>query len=116
MLIILVIAVLLYGKRLPEVARSLGKGFAEFQKGLRGIEQELHSTINSSISPSSSSLSSSSSSSAAHPYADEVDDHEEATAPKFEPPPSEPQPALIENTHAPSQSPAEAVEGSSGVH
>ena len=37
MMIIGVIALLLFGKRLPEVARSLGKGFVEFKKGIRGI-------------------------------------------------------------------------------
>lgn len=34
MLIIMFLAVLLFGKRLPEVARSLGKGITEFKKGL----------------------------------------------------------------------------------
>ena len=29
------IALLLFGKRLPEVARSLGKGIVEFKKGVR---------------------------------------------------------------------------------
>ena len=35
LLILGVIAVLLFGERLPEVARSLGKGFMEFKKGIR---------------------------------------------------------------------------------
>ena len=30
------VAVLLFGKRLPEVGRSLGKGIIEFKKGLAG--------------------------------------------------------------------------------
>ena len=97
MLIILVIAVLLYGERLPEMARKFGKGFSEFQKGLRGIEQELHSAINSSVS-SSSVPSSSSYSSSEHTYHDEVDSYEEATAPKFEPPPSEHQAATVDGS------------------
>jgi sec-independent protein translocase protein TatA len=41
MLIVMGIAVLLFGKRLPEVGRSLGKGIVEFKKGLRGIEDDL---------------------------------------------------------------------------
>lgn len=40
LLVIMVIALLLFGKRLPEVARSLGKGVVEFKKGLKGIEDD----------------------------------------------------------------------------
>lgn len=42
MLVVLVLAVLLFGKRLPEVGRSLGKGIVEFKKGVQGIEEEIH--------------------------------------------------------------------------
>jgi sec-independent protein translocase protein TatA len=38
------IAVLLFGKRLPEVGRSLGKGIVEFKKGLSGAVDELDIT------------------------------------------------------------------------
>ena len=50
MLVVMGVAVLLFGKRLPEVGRSLGKGIIEFKKGLRGIEDEfdLSSTVSSS--------------------------------------------------------------------
>jgi TatA/E family protein of Tat protein translocase len=41
LIILLVIALLLFGKRLPEVGRGLGKGIIEFRKGLRGIEDEI---------------------------------------------------------------------------
>lgn len=69
------IAVLLFGKRLPEVGRSLGKGIVEFKKGIRGIEDELETATSggSQVSHDSSEP-----------------DYEEATAPKFEPPTSEP--------------------------
>jgi len=40
LVVIMVIALLLFGKRLPEVARSLGKGVVEFKKGLKGVEDE----------------------------------------------------------------------------
>lgn len=40
-IIILVIALLLFGKRLPEVGRSLGKGIIEFKRGIKGIEDEI---------------------------------------------------------------------------
>lgn len=39
--LILVVALLLFGKRVPEVARSLGKGIVEFKRGVRGIEDEV---------------------------------------------------------------------------
>ncbi|MBI3271375.1 MAG: twin-arginine translocase TatA/TatE family subunit [Planctomycetes bacterium] len=45
MLVIFVVALLLFGKRLPEVGRSLGKAFGEFKRGLRGIEDELKGEI-----------------------------------------------------------------------
>ena len=41
MLIVMGIAVLLFGKRLPEVGRSLGKGIVEFRKGLSGVGEDL---------------------------------------------------------------------------
>ncbi len=34
-------ALLLFGKRLPEVGRSLGKGIIEFKKGLAGVGEEI---------------------------------------------------------------------------
>ncbi len=41
MIIILLIALLLFGRRLPEVGKSLGKGIVEFKKGLKGIEEDI---------------------------------------------------------------------------
>ena len=43
-LIIGAFGLLLFGKRLPEVGRSLGKGIVEFKKGLAGIGDELEET------------------------------------------------------------------------
>ena len=39
--IILAIGLLLFGKRLPEIARNLGKGVVEFKKGLKNIEEDI---------------------------------------------------------------------------
>jgi len=39
--VILVIAAVLFGHKLPEVARSLGKGLIEFKKGVGGLEDEV---------------------------------------------------------------------------
>jgi sec-independent protein translocase protein TatA len=35
------VALLLFGKRLPEVGRSLGRGIAEFKKGLHEVQDEV---------------------------------------------------------------------------
>lgn len=45
-IIIGAIALLLFGKRLPEVARSMGKGIVEFKKGLKGIEDDVDTASN----------------------------------------------------------------------
>ncbi len=39
LLVIAFVALLLFGKRLPEVGRSLGKGIAEFKKGLKDVQE-----------------------------------------------------------------------------
>lgn len=36
-----ILGLLVFGKRLPEVGKSLGKSIVEFKKGLRGIEDEI---------------------------------------------------------------------------
>lgn len=45
--IILVLALLLFGKRLPEVGKSLGKGIIEFKKGLKGVEDDVEQNSSS---------------------------------------------------------------------
>ncbi len=40
-LVLLVFGLLIFGKRLPEVGRSLGQGIVQFKKGLKGIEDEI---------------------------------------------------------------------------
>ena len=77
MIIFGVIALLLFGKRLPEVARSLGKGIVEFKKGVRGIEDEMDENVHRRASQPQS-----------RPIPE--DDRAEVTAPKFEPPQFEP--------------------------
>lgn len=41
MIVLAVIGVLLFGRKLPEVGRYLGKGIVEFKKGIRGLEDEV---------------------------------------------------------------------------
>ena len=40
-IIILIAGVVLFGRRLPDVGRYLGKGIVEFKKGIRGIEDDI---------------------------------------------------------------------------
>jgi len=42
-IVLMVIGVLLFGRRLPEVGRYLGKGIVEFKKGIKGLEDEVDS-------------------------------------------------------------------------
>jgi len=41
LVIVGLIAVLLFGNRLPDMARNVGAGIGEFKKGIRGIESEI---------------------------------------------------------------------------
>jgi sec-independent protein translocase protein TatA len=41
--VIAIIGVLLFGRRLPEVGRYLGKGIVEFKKGIKGLEDDVDS-------------------------------------------------------------------------
>ena len=45
MLVVAVVALLLYGGDLPEVARTWGKHFAEFRRHLDGVRGELNAAI-----------------------------------------------------------------------
>ncbi len=84
LLIVGAVAVMLFGKRLPEVARSLGGSYRDFRRGLSEIQSQMNFSdsyydTTARSSPSSSSYK-----------AEESDDIEEPTAPRFElPPPPE---------------------------
>jgi len=41
-IVIGVILLLLFGRRLPEVGRSLGQGIVEFKKGLKDVTEEMN--------------------------------------------------------------------------
>ena len=45
MIVFGIIAVILFGSRLPSVARSLGKSIVEFKKGMNDIENEVKSSV-----------------------------------------------------------------------
>ena len=74
--IVAIVAVLLFGKRLPEVARSLGSSYQQFRKGLA----EIQSTVDIPRNTFSASTYTA-------PYkanTTPVDDREEPTGPKLE--------------------------------
>lgn len=81
MLVIGLVGVLMFGKRLPEVGRSLGKGLVEFKKGLSGVEDSL---------TSNDAMSSYSSSSSTFNQPERASDRIETAVPKFEPPTATP--------------------------
>jgi sec-independent protein translocase protein TatA len=84
LMVIGAVAVLLFGSNLPKVARSLGKSMTEFKKGMHDLQDELRQA---ETKPAP-----------VRRY-HEIDDREEATAPKFEPPAAEP---TLQEPHQPS--------------
>jgi len=94
-MVIALIAVMLFGKNLPGVARKFGKTYREFRKGLSEFQSsvkmdEYVSDVSNDYYSDSSSTSSSSASGADDWSADDYDDFEAPDVPMFEPPPSEP--------------------------
>ena len=43
-----IIALLLFGNRLPGMMRSLGRSVVEFKKGVNGIEEDINDAVRSS--------------------------------------------------------------------
>lgn len=69
LMIIGIIAVILFGGRLPSVARSLGKSIIEFKKGMNDLENEVKSSVYSEPAGQVG-----------------YSDHHEPASPRFEPP------------------------------
>lgn len=84
-----VIAILLFGKKLPDVARRVGGSYKDFRKGMNEVRSSYRDTTSGYMDDVNSNYS------AGSGYAGQEetsqDDYEEATAPRFEPPPVEPQ-------------------------
>ena len=87
MLLLGAIAVLLFGERLPEVAKSFGKGLMELKNGVRGLQDEIQNAVNSatSVEPPKRTTT----------YYGEPEDRKEATATEVRS-----RPLLLENRRA----------------
>ncbi len=98
MIVIGGLAVMLFGGRLPEVGRSLGRSIREFKKGMSGVEDELNqlrnefrdsaggSGYNSSMSSYNSHTSGYATDNYNYSSSGDVYDRSDVTVPKFEPP------------------------------
>jgi sec-independent protein translocase protein TatA len=52
MISLAVIVVLLFGRRLPDMGRSLGKAMAEFRKGMKGLDGDMDGGFSPPSGPS----------------------------------------------------------------
>ncbi len=70
-----IVAVVLFGRKLPEVARSVGNSYAQFRKGLAEIQTTFHEN---EFEATPARLE----------FERDYDDLTEPTSPKFQPPPA----------------------------
>ena len=78
-ILLAIVGVLLYGERLPEVAARFGQQLMQLKKAAQSVRSEIESVASEAKYSVNRSME----------KADETF-REEATAPKFEPPPAEP--------------------------
>lgn len=83
--VLAILGVILFGRRLPEIGRSLGKTIVEFKKGVGGLEDDLDVAVNKPAQPQQTAP------------ADAIQQvrppqRVAATAPKFEDTPTSPAP------------------------
>ncbi|MFH0889332.1 MAG: twin-arginine translocase TatA/TatE family subunit [Planctomycetota bacterium] len=52
LIVIVVLAIILYGKRLPEITRALGKGYQEFKKNVDDVKDNFQKQVEDSYSTS----------------------------------------------------------------
>jgi sec-independent protein translocase protein TatA len=90
-----VIGVLIFGKDLPSVGRTLGRQVMQFRKSLQGITDELNFTDR----PAASRPRATQSAAPARSY-DPIDDRDEVVAPKFEPPRAQPREQAVSGDRA----------------
>ena len=81
LIVIAVVAVILFGGRLPEVARTIGQSYQQFRKGL----SDLQSTLDVDLNPTDYN----SGPDGLPDYSDANEDLAEPLGPRFEPPPDD---------------------------
>lgn len=79
LLFLAVVAVLLFGKKLPEVAKSIGKGYGKLKKSLTEVQKTMDVSEALDSEPDHASAGNSF----------DYDEYDEPTAPRFDPPPGE---------------------------
>ena len=77
MVIIGIVAVVLFGKQLPSVARSLGGSYREFKKGLTDFQRSFTEAADEVTTPVKDIAKST------YQSQDDYDDYDQPTAPKF---------------------------------
>ena len=78
LVVIAVVAVILFGGRLPDVARTIGQSYQQFRKGL----SDLQSTFDAGVNPTDNNNIGS----GLPDYSDVNEDLSEPVGPRFEPP------------------------------
>jgi sec-independent protein translocase protein TatA len=90
--IVAIVAILLFGKNLPDVAKKFGGMYRDFRKSLDDLRSQVDFTDTFNSAPSKPRPRKA--------YSD-FDDYDEISAPKFEPPPA---PPATTSTEEPQQS------------
>lgn len=85
LLIVGIVAILLFGKNLPQVAAKLGRTYRDFRRSLSDLQSQVDITGEFTNDPPRSKPK-------PRAYSD-YDDYDDISAPKFEPPPAPPEPS-----------------------
>ena len=79
LIVIAVVAVILFGGRLPDVARTIGQSYQQFRKGLSDLQSTFDASVNQTDDNNSIG-------SGLPDYSDVNEDLSEPVGPRFEPP------------------------------
>jgi len=84
-IVIAALGLLIFGKRLPEVGRSLGKGIVEFKKGIKGVEDEIEEQSEADARPKLTDQTAAATTKAEHKFDPYTGKPIEQPKPKFDP-------------------------------